>query len=136
MMYTVALPGFLIALLVFGFAPRALLRLIVLAFPRDHPRRRELLADLHVVPRIERPFFVLEALELAIFEGVWERVRRIRQDRISRRSQPKSVELVASGSSAVASGGTATATATVRAGDVVRVTDRATVVITNPPFHG
>jgi DNA-binding transcriptional MerR regulator len=63
-------PTLAIALLVFGFAPGAVLRLIVLAFPRDDPRRRELLGDLYAVPRIERPFWVIEKLELAIFEGL------------------------------------------------------------------
>jgi hypothetical protein len=42
---------FLVALLVFGFAPGAVLRLIVLAFHRDDPRRDELLAEVHAVPR-------------------------------------------------------------------------------------
>jgi hypothetical protein len=65
---------FLIALLVFGFAPGALLRLIVLAFHRDDPRRSELLAELHAVPRLARPFWVFEQLEVALFEGIWERV--------------------------------------------------------------
>lgn len=65
---------FLVALLVFGFAPGAALRLIVLAFHRDDPRRSELLAELHAVPRWERPFWVFEQLEVALFEGVWERV--------------------------------------------------------------
>jgi hypothetical protein len=71
----VSLPSFLIALLVFGFAPGALLRLIVLAFPRHDPRRRELPAELHAVPRIERPFWVLEQLEVALFEGIWGRIQ-------------------------------------------------------------
>ena len=61
---------FLVALVVFGFAPGALLRLIVLAFPCGDPRRRELLAELHAVPRLERPFWVLEQLEVALCEGV------------------------------------------------------------------
>jgi len=65
---------FLVALLVFGFAPGALLRLIVLAFHRDDPRRSELLAELHAVPRVERPFWVVEQLEVALLEGIWERV--------------------------------------------------------------
>jgi hypothetical protein len=64
----------LLALLVFGFAPGALLRVIVLAFERDDPRRAELLAEIHAVPRLERPFWVFEQLEVALFEGVWERV--------------------------------------------------------------
>jgi Uncharacterized protein conserved in bacteria (DUF2314) len=65
---------FAVALVVFGFAPGALLRLIVLAFPREDPRRRELLAELHAVHRLERPFWVIEQLEVALFEGVWERL--------------------------------------------------------------
>lgn len=69
-----AWPVFLVALLVFGFAPGAVLRLIVLAFHRDDPRRRELLAELHAVPRVERPFWVIEQLEVALFEGVWDRI--------------------------------------------------------------
>jgi len=68
---------FLIALVVFGFAPGALLRLIVLAFPRDDPRRRELLAELPTVARTERPFWVFEQLERALFEGIGERVARV-----------------------------------------------------------
>jgi hypothetical protein len=69
-----AWPIFLVALLVFGFAPGALLRVVVLAFRRDDPRRSELLAELHAVPRLERPFWVLEQLEVALFEGVWDRI--------------------------------------------------------------
>jgi hypothetical protein len=52
-----------------------LLRLLVLAFPRDDRRRRELLAELHAVPRIERPFWVLEQVEVALFEGIWGRIQ-------------------------------------------------------------
>jgi hypothetical protein len=65
---------FLISLLVFGFAPGAVLRLIVLAFRRDDPRRSEMLAELHRVPRLERPYWVFEQLEVALFEGIWERL--------------------------------------------------------------
>jgi hypothetical protein len=64
----------LVVLVVFGFAPGALLRLIVLAFHRDDPRRSEMLAELHGVPRLERPLWVVEQLEVALFEGVLERV--------------------------------------------------------------
>lgn len=45
----------LVAVGVFGFAPGAALRLILLAFPRSDSRRRELLADLYAVTRWERP---------------------------------------------------------------------------------
>jgi hypothetical protein len=67
-------PAFLVVLLVFGFAPGALLRLIVLAFPKDDPRRQELRAELYAVPRIERPIWVVEQLEVALFEGLGERI--------------------------------------------------------------
>jgi len=67
-------PTFAVALLVFGFAPGALLRLIVLAFDRDDPRRQELLAELYHVPRIERPFWVFEQLEVALVEGMGQRL--------------------------------------------------------------
>src|ERR1019366_120219 len=70
----VSWPAFVAALVVFGFAPGALLRVIVLAFHRDDPRRAELLAEVYAVPRYERPFWVLEQLEVALFEGVWGRV--------------------------------------------------------------
>jgi hypothetical protein len=80
----------LIALVVFGFAPGALLRLIVLAFHRDDPRRRELLAELHAVPRLERPFWVFEQLEVALFEGVWKRLWEAAHRIIRRPKNPES----------------------------------------------
>jgi hypothetical protein len=44
--HVIAWPTLLIALLLFGFGPGAVLRMIVLAFRRDDPRRTELLAEL------------------------------------------------------------------------------------------
>jgi len=67
-------PTFVAALIVFGFAPGAVLRVIVLAFPRDDPRRQELLAEVYAVPRAERPFWVVQQLEVAIFEGLRDRL--------------------------------------------------------------
>ncbi len=74
LVHAIAWPTLLVALLVFGFAPRAILRVIVLAFPSDEPRRRELLAELHAVPRLERPFWVVEQLEVALVEGLGGRL--------------------------------------------------------------
>lgn len=65
----VAWPSLLLVIVVFGFAPGFCLRLIVLAFPSADPRRTELIAELYAVPRIERPFWVAEQLEVALFEG-------------------------------------------------------------------
>jgi len=59
----------LFVLLVFGFAPGFVLRIIVLAYNRDDPRRRELLGELYGVPRLIRPFWVCEQIERALFEG-------------------------------------------------------------------
>jgi hypothetical protein len=67
-------PTFIAALILYGFAPGALLRVICLAFHRDDPRREELRAELYAVPRLERPFWVLEQLEVALFEGIGNRV--------------------------------------------------------------
>jgi hypothetical protein len=68
-----------------GFAPGAALRLILLAYPSSHPRRRELVGELHAVRRLERPFFVFEQLELALFEGLSLRRAARRTRKASRR---------------------------------------------------
>jgi len=70
-----AWPTLGIALLVFGFAPGAVMRLIVLFYRRGNPRRQELLGELYAVPRIERPFWVVEQLEVALFEGLRDRFK-------------------------------------------------------------
>jgi hypothetical protein len=59
--------------LIFGFAPGFVLRFVSLAYHRDDPRRREMRAELHAVPRIERPLWVAEQIELALCEGLWQR---------------------------------------------------------------
>lgn len=66
-------PAFLIVLAVWGFAPRAVLRIIVLAFA-DQDRRNELMAEICVIPRWERPLWVCEQIETAICEGIWDRL--------------------------------------------------------------
>jgi hypothetical protein len=66
-------PALVVALVLLGFAPGAVLRLIVLIFSPGDPRRTELRAELHAVPRIERPFWVIEQLEVALFEGIRSR---------------------------------------------------------------
>ena len=70
----VSWPTFLLALFIFGFAPGAALRLIVLAFPKDDPRRHELLAELYAVPTMKRPIWVVQQLEVAICEGLKDRL--------------------------------------------------------------
>jgi len=71
----VSLPTLLLAILIYGFAPGFLLRLLVLVYERDDPRRGELIAQLYDVPRLERPFWVADQIETAIFDGLGPRIR-------------------------------------------------------------
>jgi hypothetical protein len=88
-------PGLLLAILVYGFLPGFCLRLIVLAYPRGDPRRDELIAELYAVPRVGRPFWVAQQLEVALFEGLGHRVsatiRRLRD----RHRKPRRTEVPA-----------------------------------------
>lgn len=65
----------LITMLIFGFAPGVTLRVIIRAWPHDHPRRRELMAELKAVPYVERLLWVAEQVESAIFDGLPTRYR-------------------------------------------------------------
>lgn len=76
-------PSLLFVIVVFGFAPGFCLRLIVLAYLRGDPRRDELIAELYAVPRIHRPLWVAEQLEVALFEGLGQRMSAaIRRNRV------------------------------------------------------
>lgn len=70
-------PSLLLVVVVFGFVPGFCLRLIVLAYPRSDPRRKELIAELYAVPRIHRPLWVAEQLEVALFEGLAHRISTV-----------------------------------------------------------
>ena len=65
---------------VFGFFPGFVLRLIILLYPADNPRRRELVAELRVLGRIERIEWVFQQLETALFEGISARLKRRKDD--------------------------------------------------------
>lgn len=71
----VSLPTLLLAILIYGFAPGFLLRVLVLVYDLDDPRRVELIAELYEVPRLKRPFWVAEQIETAIFDGLGPRIR-------------------------------------------------------------
>jgi len=66
-------PALLIALVIFGAAPNLVLRLLLLAYPKGHPQRAAIWADFRDVPRWERPFWVCEQLDGALFEGLRQR---------------------------------------------------------------
>jgi hypothetical protein len=71
----------LVVVVVFGLVPGLCLRLIVLGYPRSDPRRAELIAELYAVPRIQRPLWVAEQLEVALFEGLGHRISTARRRR-------------------------------------------------------
>jgi hypothetical protein len=56
-------------------SPELVLRLLVLVYPRSAERRRELLGELGAMRRLERPLWVAEQIETALFDGLRERVR-------------------------------------------------------------
>ena len=64
---------FLFVVFTFGLAPGLTLRSIVLLYPPGDARRKELIAELYAVPRIERPVWVAQQLETALFEGIASR---------------------------------------------------------------
>jgi hypothetical protein len=77
LLHILSVQAFLTALVAFGFAPGLVLRIIVLAFERSDPRRRELMAELYNVPRLERPFWVADQIEVALSEGLVPRLVKI-----------------------------------------------------------
>jgi hypothetical protein len=67
----------LLVIAIFGFAPGFILRLLVKIYPRDDPRRQELVAELYTLGRIERPLFVAEQFETVLFEGLPHRAKSV-----------------------------------------------------------
>jgi hypothetical protein len=80
----IRMQSILALLLIFGFLPGLVLRLVVLLYPKGHPRRGELIGELYARPRWERPWFVAEQLEVALSEGLPTRVRPIARALIRR----------------------------------------------------
>lgn len=67
------------AVVIFGFVPGFVLRLLVSIYPKDDPRRRELVAQLYTLKRVERLFFVAEQLETVLFDGLPARFASMRR---------------------------------------------------------
>ncbi|TDD91965.1 hypothetical protein E1202_04325 [Saccharopolyspora karakumensis] len=74
-----SMPVMLGVIVAFGFVPGFCLRLIVLMYPHNDPRRTELVSELYAVPRAERPLWVAEQLEAALFEGLVKRLASVVQ---------------------------------------------------------
>ena len=66
---------FLLVIFIYAICPQWALRLQVMVYDKDDPRRHELLAELYAVPYIKRPFWVAEQFETALADGVWPRFR-------------------------------------------------------------
>ena len=81
LLQTAGLGLVLLSILVFGVAPGLVLRTLVLIYPKDDPRRRDLVADLYDVPFLERPLFVGQQVETVLFEGVPQRLRSVTRAR-------------------------------------------------------
>jgi hypothetical protein len=60
---------FIAVLLVFGVAPDLVLRLVLLAYPKGHPRREELVGELYAMTIAARPMWVAQQFETAVFDG-------------------------------------------------------------------
>jgi hypothetical protein len=73
----------LVVVVAFGLLPGLILRVIVILFPRDDLRRKELQAELYAVPWWERPLWVAQQVEVALFEGCGARVA-LRLDSVAR----------------------------------------------------
>jgi len=89
-----ALPAMMVMFAaVFGFFPGFVLRLLILLYPADDPRRSELPAEMYVVVgRMERIEWVFQQLETALFEGVGARLKRWRHRQINERSDDSTDE--------------------------------------------
>jgi hypothetical protein len=61
--------------LTLGLAPGVLLSAFTLVYPKQHPRRRELMAEFEVLSRRQRPLWVLGQAETALRDGLPTRWR-------------------------------------------------------------
>ena len=89
---------FLLAAIFIGFIPRLILRVVLFAYRKDNPHRREILAEYFAVPRIWRLIWVFEQAEAALFEGLPERWSKRRRSRVMLAVRPVSIAFLLLGS--------------------------------------
>jgi tetratricopeptide (TPR) repeat protein len=77
---------------IFGLVPGVALRLMVLLYPKDDPRRRELVAELYTLDRMRRIEWVFQQLETALFEGLSRRLAQRRERRRGEREDDPSLQ--------------------------------------------
>jgi tetratricopeptide (TPR) repeat protein len=86
-------PATLLAMaVIFGLVPGVALRLMVLLYPKDDPRRRELVAELYTLDRMRRMEWVFQQLETALFEGLSRRLAQRRERRRGEREDDPSLQ--------------------------------------------
>lgn len=69
------LEAFGLALVIFGLLPGPLLRMLLSLYPKGHPCRTQVRADFDAIERYwERPFFVAQAVEFSLVEGLPQRI--------------------------------------------------------------
>jgi len=61
----------LLVIFIFAICPQWILRALVLTYPRDDPRRKELLGELYAIEYHKRPFWVAEQFETVLAEAIW-----------------------------------------------------------------
>lgn len=64
----------LMTALILGFFPVFVVNVLARVYPKGHPRRTELVAELVTVPRRERLIWVSEQLATVLFEGLPARI--------------------------------------------------------------
>ncbi len=62
---------FLLVIFVYAICPQWVLRLLVMVYDKDDPRRHELLGELYAIDYIRRPFWVAQQFETALADGIW-----------------------------------------------------------------
>ncbi|MFE0028829.1 hypothetical protein [Amycolatopsis sp. NPDC059021] len=82
---TYGVPVLLSTAALFGAAPKLVGHLLVLLYPRDHPRRRELLAELDAVPYRDRLMWVAGQAVTSLFEGLPARTKHFAEQRRGRK---------------------------------------------------
>ncbi|MGW5721582.1 hypothetical protein ACWEVP_35785 [Amycolatopsis sp. NPDC003865] len=78
---TYGLPALAGAALIFGTAPMLVLRVAVLLYPPNHPRRRELVAEIFEVPYKERILWIASQIVTIAFEGISARIKHLARSR-------------------------------------------------------
>lgn len=91
-------PRLLFLVIVYGFCPYSVLWVAVRIWPKDHPRRQELLGEFEHVAVWYRPIWVAEMVARALLDGTSARLRHRRSVMRGRTMRiPRSVKFAGAG---------------------------------------